>query len=721
MAPVLPRLSHTLSGYYPPIRGAPPMPISGPKTITLKAVLELFTGTFCIFVVSVLVWKLGKFFRRFTKEKVIGGGNSPARRYTKTWYGWVSLQRQKPDRSIVQRCFAKFRQWTTWHSAKNSYCSIWWSFDQKELEACKQFSMRRQSLPTHLRECKLTTANTIHTPYGYTQSTGKGGESYSSPKMTGVLQSENVSNTRAERYKLPRRRRRRNVSSAKELFRVDLPCVGPVTREKRPTTILNYCTIQAGKSSARSLNHKRFLSLDQSACVLTRKDLVFYISNNDPLEKRNYSLPCLSDLKITFRGVGKRSETFSNSQRPTDHHRKSRNFRALRYSRIYQIWSAWMALNVPECGIYSTHRFQVPPGSPRSELLTGFSSHQTTLARMINRDRRSTFWSSLSGSSGRSISGTQKGCLKRARVVSYQSNPTITRAGQPAATLYRQDQCQRQTALPVYMHRNQVQFVQYQHPSTRLRESIPSQGSGKEGRPRSKKNANLRGTTFAQITIPLRHLSNWEIRLIDGLDRKLGWLSYQLMPGRKPFHFPLLPNHWLNIRTWIVYDPASRAPIDVKRQFGDPRYKTPSPTPRRPKRKYPRVARRVANIPRIESWRIAVNQNRKASGLRDFVKRVELYDDSADDPPDGYIDPACWLIRKPPQGHQLSARQDAAYYEGGAGWQERLDDWQNIRRWYRIRKAIHEGRANRTRVKQTAVGISQFCQTAWYRRQKQQT
>ncbi|KAE8163777.1 hypothetical protein BDV40DRAFT_299122 [Aspergillus tamarii] len=478
------------------------MPISGPKTITLKAVLELFTGTFCIFVVSVLVWKLGKFFRRFTKEKVIGGGNSPARRYTKTWYGWVSLQRQKPDRSIVQRCFAKFRQWTTWHSAKNSYCSIWWSFDQKELEACKQFSMRRQSLPTHLRECKLTTANTIHTPYGYTQSTGKGGESYSSPKMTGVLQSENVSNTRAEGYKLPRRRRRRNVSSAKELFRVDLPCVGPVTREKRPTNILNYCKI--------NVKDRRLFPF---ICIETKFGLF--------------------NINIHLRG-------YESPYRPKEVAKKT------------------------------------DPGARR----------------------------------------------------------TPTCAGQ---------------------------------------------------------------------------------------HRKLGWLSYQLMPGRKPFHFPLLPNHWLNIRTWIVYDPASRAPIDVKRQFGDPRYKTPSPTPRRPKRKYPRVARRVVNIPRIESWRIAVNQNRKASGLRDFVKRVELYDDSADDPPDGYIDPACWLIRKPPQGHQLSARQDAAYYEGGAGWQERLDDWQNIRRWYRIRKAIHEGRANRTRVKQTAVGISQFCQTAWYRRQKQQT
>ncbi|KAE8335820.1 hypothetical protein BDV24DRAFT_155730 [Aspergillus arachidicola] len=504
------------------------MSIPGPKTITLKAVLELFTGTFCIFVVAVLIWKLGKFFRRFTKEKVIGGGNSPAHRYVKAWYGWVPLKRKNVDRSIVQKCFAKVRQWTTWNSAKNSYCSIWWSSNQRELEACRQDSMRRQRSPTHLRKCKTITANTIRTPYGYSQ--------------------------------------------------------------RQATRILNYCTVQTGKSS--------------SACFLTRKDLVFYISNNDHLAKRNHSFPCLPDLKITFRRVRKRSEASSNYQRPTNHHRNSKNLRALLCSRKYQIWSARMALNVPECGAYSRHRFPVPPGTPRA---------------------------------------------------------------------------------------------------------------------RQPKKANLRGRTSAQITVPLRHLSNWEIRVIDGLDRKLGWLSHQLMPGRKPFHFPLLPNHWLNIRTWIVYDPASRAPIDAKRRFGDTRFNNPSPTPQRPKRKYPGVTRKVANTPRIESWRVAVNQNRKASGLRHLVKRVELYDDSADDPPDGYIDPACWLIRKPPQGHQLSARQNATYYEGGAGWQERLDDWQNIRRGYRIRKAIHEGRANRTRVKQIAAGITRLYQALWYQRQKQQT
>ncbi|KAE8375349.1 hypothetical protein BDV26DRAFT_299776 [Aspergillus bertholletiae] len=719
MAPVLPRRLHTLSGFYPPIRGAPPISMPGPKTVTVKATLELFTGTFCIFVVAVLFWKMGNFFRRFSKAKVIGGGSGPACRYLKTWYGWVPLQRRKADKATVQEYFAKVRQWATWNSAKNSYSSVWWSSNQAEQEAYRQDSMCRQRLRTHLRIYKSTTADTICAPYGYNLKFGKGAEPYSSLRMTGPLQPDIMLNHRATRCRLRRRTQCRNLLSARELFKNDLECVAPATRVKWPTMILNYHTIQAGKPSTRSLNHKRFLSLGHSTCILTENDLVFQIPNSDPLAKQNHSRPCLSDYKTTSWRAGKRSEAFSNSQRPTGRHQKPRNLRVLLYSRRYQIWSARMALNAPELGRSSAHRYPVPPGSPRSELLARSSTHETILVRVISKDRGAAVWNSWSSSSDPSIRSIQQYRVERASVTDSRAKITTVPA-RPAITVYPHIQCQIQPTPSVVMHQNQVQFHSSKYPSTRPRKSIQSRGSDKERRPRNKKDTTLHGTTCAQIIIPLKRLSNYEIMLIDSLDRKLRWLSHQLMPGRKPFHFPLLPNHWLNIRTWIVYDPASRVPIDVKRRFGDPRFNTPTPRSQRAKRKYPTRTRKVANTPRIESWRRAVNQNRKSSGLRDLVKQVELYDSSADDPPDGYIDPVCWLIRKPPQGYQLSARQHAVYYEGGAGWQERLDDWQNIRRGYRIHKAVHEGRANRTRAKEVAVGITRFCQTAWSRRQNQQ-
>ncbi|KAL2001583.1 hypothetical protein VTN02DRAFT_1562 [Thermoascus thermophilus] len=103
-----------------------------------------------------------------------------------------------------------------------------------------------------------------------------------------------------------------------------------------------------------------------------------------------------------------------------------------------------------------------------------------------------------------------------------------------------------------------------------------------------------------------------------------------------------------------------------------------------------------------DSWRIAVNRERKSAGLQDLLNAIELFDGSADEPPDGKIDPASWILRRPPQGFGMSTKQKDAYYEGGAGWQETLSDWQKVRRGYRIRKGIYEGRVNRTRVKEIA-------------------
>ncbi|THC95411.1 hypothetical protein EYZ11_005098 [Aspergillus tanneri] len=128
----------------------------------------------------------------------------------------------------------------------------------------------------------------------------------------------------------------------------------------------------------------------------------------------------------------------------------------------------------------------------------------------------------------------------------------------------------------------------------------------------------------------------------------------------------------------------------------------------KPKPKYPEVSSKPAHTPRIDSWRKAMNRQRKASGLKDIIKSVELYDGSIEDPPDGRVDPASWILRKPPQGIHMSTKQETTYYEGGAGWQEQLGDWQRIRRGYRIRKGIHEGRVNRNRAKQFALDVAEY-------------
>jgi hypothetical protein len=208
-------------------------------------------------------------------------------------------------------------------------------------------------------------------------------------------------------------------------------------------------------------------------------------------------------------------------------------------------------------------------------------------------------------------------------------------------------------------------------------------------------------------------LSDWEVKMMERLDRKLLWLFNEFTPGQKPYHFALLANHWLNRETWIVYDPVSRVSTDARRAWGDPRFNVPYPRPVfSPRPKYPTSKRKRAQTPRIDSWRAAVNKQRKVSGIRDAIRTIILYDESAEDPPDGHIDTGCWALPKPPQGFEMSTAQKHAWYEGGAGWQETLDDWQHVRRGYRVHKALHEGRVNWGRIKEVAAQVNKCCRTA---------
>ncbi|KAJ5129896.1 uncharacterized protein N7515_005935 [Penicillium bovifimosum] len=186
-----------------------------------------------------------------------------------------------------------------------------------------------------------------------------------------------------------------------------------------------------------------------------------------------------------------------------------------------------------------------------------------------------------------------------------------------------------------------------------------------------------------------------------------------MTPGQKPYHFALLANHWLNKETWLVIDPVSRVSNDARRKWGDPRFNVPYPSPDwSPRPKYPVARRKRAQRPRIDSWRAAVNKQRKISGVRDAIRTVTLYDESAEEPPDGHIDPGCWALPKPPQGFEMSTAQKNAWYEGGAGWQETLEDWQHVHRGYRVQKALHEGRVNRGKLKEVASRVNRCCRTA---------
>ncbi|RHZ72807.1 hypothetical protein CDV55_108636 [Aspergillus turcosus] len=375
----------------------------------------------------------------------------------------------------------------------------------------------------------------------------------------------------------------------------------------------------------------------------------------------------------------------------------------------YQMWSARMELQTSRCIRYNQGPLLGPPGSPESGLLGSFSSERTALLEVVPRtiDRRTA--NPSSDATSHAVSMKQPSDHERRRL-SDKDAQNYEAEHQRFKQQHRIDNssCRSAEVRDLGLDAGSPGGVQSSPRSNRVERARKLHKVNNSTKLRKKHQSKARHQ--APRKVPLRRLSTWESRLAHDLNRKLEWLIEQLSPGRRPFHFALLANHWLNRETWVVLDPISRVPIEARRLWGDPRFNSPYPMPRwEPRPKYPESPCKTANRPHLNSWRVAVNRNRRASGLRDVVRSAALLEGS-DEPPDGKVDPASWILRRPPQGFAMSTTQQDAFYEGGAGWQETLGDWQRVRRGYRIRKAIYEGRANRTRMKEIAVGLTRYFQ-----------
>ncbi|XHG03734.1 hypothetical protein AWENTII_007027 [Aspergillus wentii] len=379
-----------------------------------------------------------------------------------------------------------------------------------------------------------------------------------------------------------------------------------------------------------------------------------------------------------------------------------------RYARKYQVWSTQMQIQTSNLARNSPCEFIEPPGSPISELLASYSSEGNSLFRSLDEPRNGFIDGSYSSDSGsHTLSGlAQHFSRKRATLINAPNNTVGAGVWSSTPALCHPYLSLSLTSAEIAGRNGFQSLCDIRQLNSRSFSSKPIRSVRSRIKEKSQLKEVLKPNIRKRKPIPFENWSPWEMRLIDCLDRKLAWLLGQLNPGRRPFHFSILANHWLNRETWVVLDPISRVPIDARRQLGDPRFNVPYPIPCwDPKPKYPKISYKKAHTPRIDSWRVAVNRHRRASGIRDIIKTVGLYEGSAEEPPDGKVDTASWMLRKPPQGYEMSTKQKNAYYEGGAGWQEKLSDWQKIRRGYRIRKAIHEGRVNRTRAKEIAVGL----------------
>ncbi|KAL4793654.1 hypothetical protein BDV19DRAFT_212148 [Aspergillus venezuelensis] len=653
--------------------------------IPRKLFLQLLAGTVGIFILTVLFWKLPQFLRFFTKARVLAGGNKPSTRYAKTWYGWVSAGRHKARKRALRKFMARMRGWPSWGSSKADFEWVWW--DPGPGEHRKRQDATRPRMSRWARWYDLAIAEAMYShmnPPSPRSSRASHHANSSSLVATGALSPLEAPPS----IPTPLRGPTRTSSSLNDGFG-DIPPHSKFHRrpQLKVTTGPRPYTTPGGTrefvprskrlvSGAFSCNTLGFMSATRSS-------------------PQNLSMPCLSPKKPLCAQPRIRSKATASFRDIRNEGQVPNISPVFCRSRKYQVWSARMGLQTLDCiGTRTRTLPRVPPGSPKSAILGSLSFDSSVLEHEHQYQQTSKMTSS-SDISDFALGGEQQICSGKPLPVHTDIAEGSSRGGWHSLPLLGGHRLHRPTLMT--WHEGSVSDQQDSITRVRLQRQKPTTDVRKRHRKRKS----------PHFVLQAKDWSNWEVRLIYHLDKKLAWEADQLTPGQRPFHFALLANHWLNRETWIVYDPVSRVNTEKRREWGDPRFNVPYPAPAiAPTPKYPTSNHRRAHTPAITSWRDSVNQHRVVSGQKPIMRAIELYESSAEDPPDGKIDPSCWVLRKPPQGISLSARQKEEYYEGGAGWQETLNDWQRIKRGYRIRKAIYEGRVNRNRAKEIAYGIT---------------
>ena len=692
MAPVFPRQSHHFPSPPRPPKEEPATPAPVTKHFSARVFFELFAGTFGIFVVGVLFWKLGRCLRRFTRGKVLREGKTTGMRYARTWYGWIPLQRHEAAKNLFQKCWVKICEWTAWKSTRADYSWVWWDPGQRAYEEHRRKKAQLRWLPEFLRSMSFTTADAMwnYDIQGQCANTPKEHQPAAvtkAPRDIRIIHQisilpESSENTNQWEVQVSKTRHQLGYSTT-PLINRGLPCKGATYRSFPRThdASIDKCHLPSRKD-------KMFLSLDQPIGKHRGRIPFLDGDGNDPVSQQIVP-PLHQSLANTYR---------------------SRKLEQEYTTRKYRVQTAKTQLNASNPSKHNQSGFREPPGTPTTDTLGSHASENSQLFGSLGKRR---------GKKGRLSSDRSTKGMRSFKQLHFTER-TVTKKSMDKDSrllVFPHGELLPSSSRDMLSHRR---FTSSPFDSICGNISPPGEptlfrtraAKGKwpeEGDPEG----DPRFGSLNQKPIPPQDLSEWEIRWVDNVDRKLEWHVNQLSPGRRPFHFPLLANHWLNKRTWIIFDPASRVPTHNQRQWGDPRFNVPYPAPCwGAKPKYQAVGHKLAHTPRIDSWRVAVNRQRRASGIRNLIRTVELFDDSIDDPPDGMVDPACWLLRKPPQGFLASSKRDSTYYEGGRGWQEKFRDWQRVRHGYRIRKMIYEGRANRTRVKELATSISRPCRSA---------
>ncbi|KAJ5164014.1 uncharacterized protein N7500_005844 [Penicillium coprophilum] len=705
MAPLGTRQSHSLGPGIPrPPKRPPNTAVKVHKSIDPTVFVELFVGTVGIFIIAVVFWKLGRFIRRFNRNKVLGADRNTNTRYARTWYGWVAWPTHERNKQAIRDFFARIRKLMVWNSTPEDYSWIWW--DPGDVEKQKHLQERKglRWIPDCLKSYDDSpTADEIWNCYSRPKCHGALKDSVSMlqpvPATGSAPQPHAHEHEDISESFLPRQSKLINNqpviirSILEELLRDSL-------QPKEGSS--DYQPWFNSRKNAANPATRAPIPFHQVQSLPSRQHKYYQIQESTPWScgERSQAISCQIESIVEHEGLQYGIVEPSgpmHTKETKSHHRHGDH-------RKYRGWSARMQMGPKDTIFNNIRDSSGPPGTPRTELLVSYVTDPSSSFRGHHERQPNSNEGCLHISEDRTSLTSR--LLIGDQVLFSNEQQTYTKTIQWNSAPARCDFQGKGTsskARPALSDHWRFMCDLKHHSLSR-----------REGK-RPEIDATRCSAEQSQLKIgdTVHELSDWEVKLMERLDRKLLWLFNEFTPGQKPYHFALLANHWLNRETWIVYDPVSRVSTDARRLWGDPRFNVPysqpvfSPIP-----KYPASKRKRAQTPRIDSWRAAVNKQRKVSGIRDAIRTITLYDESIEDPPDGHIDPGCWALPKPPQGFEMSTAQKNAWYEGGAGWQETLDNWQQVRRGYRVHKALHEGRVNRGRIKEVAAQVDKFYRNA---------
>lgn len=665
----------------------PPRPAQGPpgearpvhSVFGIKIFLSLFIATFCIFVAAVFCWKFGAFLRLFTRHRVIGGGADASIRYAKTWYGWIPLERHRRYQQLRREWFRTARNMIAWRPTHADYTWVWWDPGpgsgkgerNQEGRPSHSFPPSLDGDGFHTETCTETARKllrdglavdvTLKHPTGLdgvqcvfadpcSSAAGNSKEKAERPVAQHIDASHCSTQCRQFEANIP-------VSPASGGLISDesRPIKFPLLPPRVPRTDGDRSAASPSRPHGRSCTSEK----------LQRNQLALWMHFAPEAPQDGHGQTTVNALGTEGSISGKNDEGFLSGR--------------------YKAWGARMQRTTFPDTPVQLRGFAGRPGTPRTDTLRSLVS---TLTNSEFSRRSETCHLQRRAASDSSLAGT---C---SRPKQYFSTSSFNIGGRSTA---------RDCLTEGFLSQSSLQGSQGDERT----------GSGQlvlnRKFPTRSRNRSRFAFSHLHRTFPQRRISNPEVRLIDDLERKLEWFSSETDPGRRLYHYSIQYNHWLNKATWVAYDSASRVPSSERRLYGDPRCNYPHPDT--PKKLLVQGQRNVAPKPRaiapkIDSWRKAVNGARKSAGVREFLKAVELFEGSAEEPPDGAIDTATWVLRKPPQGFEMSTKQRNAYFEGCGGWFEKLDYWQNVPRAYRARRVICEGGVNRRRVAELARGLT---------------